>query len=157
MRTTNFDAVAASAPLNREASTIRDGSGDLWEPRKAPENVMHWGEPPLPLEPKPAQLPELSGKAYGRLTVIRYHGKPNGGKNAKGTWLVRCACGDYEVRRTEAIVRGLSGVRHEAMEPSCYVCTQVQAIQIQARKASTKASRKASAALLDRLSAEAKR
>lgn len=152
IRTTNFDALAAATPLDRQASVIRDGSGDIWREPDMPSNWAHWKAPP-PAEGKlPAGRPNYAGAIFGRLSVIRYHGK-SGLSNPQHVWLVRCSCGDYEVRREKSIAKALAGgvAASPDFAHSCKVCEQVQIIQGRARKANTQAARKTSAALLDRM------
>lgn len=150
VRTMNFDALAASAPLDAKASTVRDGAGDLWEPKlKAPHR--HWKAPPPPLAALPPNAEDLAGRKVGRLTVVRYHGKV--GKF--GRWLVRCQCGDYELRRRTAIVNYRPGDgRNEA---SCQACDYLRHIRWVAANAGSGRARNASdAAMLDELAAKAR-
>lgn len=102
MRTTNFDAIATSAPLDRQASVVRDGSGDLYE-FKVPDHQAHWDAPPVPIKPRPAGVEDLTGRKFGQLTAVRYHTNK---KNSGSMWLVRCSCGDYELRRAAVIKAG---------------------------------------------------
>ncbi len=104
MRTTNFDVIAASAPLNREASVARDGSGETWG-FEVHEQISHWKAPPLPTHRRPHGMSDLSGRSFGLLKVLRFHGYREG-KNAPALWLVRCSCGDYETRRHAKLVKG---------------------------------------------------
>lgn len=154
MRTTNFDALAAAAPLDRQASVIRDGSGDLWE-ANVPATVNRWLAPPA-LKPVETFLAgasadlakELIGKRFGRLTVLGVWADGNPKKNA--TWVCRCDCGYYEGRK----VRGLQGGGEDQM--ACHACVRLIWMQRSASK-NTKATRKASAAMLDQMAAAARR
>lgn len=52
----------------------------------------------LPRLRKPPKIaPKLTGVRFGRFTVVGMHG------TIRGVWVVRCACGDYEVRTAKAI------------------------------------------------------
>lgn len=155
VRTTNFDAIAAAAPLNREASTVRDGSGDIWSEPDVSGGQLHWKEPPQPLEARPKGVGDISGAKYGRLTVVRYHGR-SGVSTPVRVWLVRCACGDYEVRREKSIIRALQGDTPPVTEHSCRVCEHVQILQLKARSKSTKKRRRQDAGFLDRLATAAR-
>ncbi|MBP7704178.1 MAG: hypothetical protein KA105_02695 [Caulobacter sp.] len=116
IKTTDFDAIATSAPLDRQASIVRDGSGDHYV-APMPDHQAHWSAPPLPLAPRPADVEDLTGRTLGQLTVIRYHGRIGSGSR----WLVRCSCGDYELRKTRVIVR-----QHSAGSGGrCRVCDRV--------------------------------
>ena len=141
IRTTNFDALAASAPLDRQASVVRDGSGEGWEGR-VPAFVDHWKAPPAPLCAKPEEIPDLTGRRIGRLTVVRFHRRKNGGQ-----WLVRCDCGDYEVRRS-SVITDFKGT----LEACCHACDWLRLIKAKAAAKNTRSTREASSQALDRLS-----
>lgn len=138
--TMNFDAVAAAAPLNREASAVRDGSGDLWEAR-VPAHIKHWSAPPPQERPPPPDIADLTGLVRNRLTVVRYHGPAKDG----GRWLVRCACGNYELRRAKAIRKGGDE------EMACFVCVKVETLRRRGSGKNTRATRRAEEARLDAL------
>lgn len=123
MRTTNFDVIAASAPLNREASVVRDGSGDQYE-GKAPEYHAHWKAPPLPEDQFRPETggEDMTGVRFGRMVVVRYHRRHPRLRVAQ--WLVRCACGDYELRRTRAI-------KAAQEDHKCQVCDWFTHVQFQ--------------------------
>ncbi|MFW1675974.1 hypothetical protein ACG9H4_19300, partial [Acinetobacter baumannii] len=88
-------------------------SNDHWEAR-IPPTTPHWSAPPPPLAPKPDVVEDLTGRVVGLLTVVRYHGS----KKTKGSqWLVRCACGDYELRSTKAIINHAG-----QFEATCAAC-----------------------------------
>lgn len=143
MRTTNFDAIAAATPLNRTASTVRDGSGDQYE-GKVPDWHAHWKAPPLPesnLRTESGAV-DLAGLAFGQgMRVIRYHRS----RSKSAQWLVRCSCGDYELRSTRAI-------KSAAPTHVCQACDWFQHVKWQAqneRRGRTVAA--ADAAILDGL------
>lgn len=117
MRTTNFDAIAASAPLNRQASVVRDGSGDLYDPA-LPDGTEHWKAPPLPEAVMPPDTVDLSGRKVGRCTVVRYHRPHPTQKSVGAQWLIRCVCGDYEL---------MSGRAIKASKASNHVCRSCNA------------------------------
>lgn len=147
MRTMNFDAIATAAPLNREASTVRDGSGDQWDFSPV-EQIDHWKAPPLPTHPRPDALPDLTGKKLGRLTVVRFHGYREG-KNAPAVWLVRCPCGDYETRRHKTVVR--------AADPDdcCVICKKAEALRKRAMRPPSKKDKRRQAAAFAKIVGEA--
>lgn len=146
MRTTDFDAIAASAPLDRQASVVRDGSGDQFVGR-IPRDVEHWTAPPLPEAARPAQVKDLSGLAVGRMTVVRYH-RSHPKRGAR--WLVRCRCGDYEVRSTPALTGACAPERL-----MCCLCEQVELMR-RAPARDRVEDRAADEALFERLAAEAR-
>jgi hypothetical protein len=144
MRTTDFDAIATAAPLNREASTVRDGSGDQWTPT-IPATVLHWRDlpalrPPQSLSLQGRQaLADMQGTRFGRLTVIGLLDKEH--SSAPATWVCRCVCGAYEGRRMKALQSGKAVMCHE--------CRAVE--EIRATKTNTPAYRRQSEQLLSRL------
>lgn len=141
VRTTNFDAVAASAPLDRQASVIRDGSGEVWEAKICP-SILHFKAPPQQVSRKPRNKADLTGRVYGRLTVVRYHTTSGAGR---GIWLLRCVCGDYELRRGEKI-------REYVGDVCCAACRSLDRLRASTSAVGpTKAQRTSDAARLDRL------
>lgn len=139
MRTMDFDRIATAAPLDRQASVARDGSGDLWQ-AKVPEWHAHWNAPPLAERPMPPQTPDLSGRKFGRLTVIRYH---RAHKHKGAQWLVRCTCGAYELRCT-AVIKAEANPDH-----CCQACDWLKHINWRRNGSNTAETRKADEALLD--------
>lgn len=93
-RTMNWDAVAASHPLNTAASVVRDSPGEHWTP-KAKDDRIH-SDVPIPCAPLPDGADDLTGWRAGRLVVIGFHCRR---RRAGRMWVVRCICGAYEVRR----------------------------------------------------------
>jgi hypothetical protein len=144
--TMNFDAIAAAAPLDAQASVVRDGSGEHYEVT-VPAHIEHYTAPPRPQMPRPEGVEDLTGFQRGRFTVIRYH-SPTG---CGGKWLVRCACGDYELRRAKAIRKG------DEQDMSCFRCVHTDALRRRGSQANNRAKRRADEALLDRLAQGAKR
>jgi hypothetical protein len=139
MKTMDFDRIATSAPLDRQASVARDGSGDLWE-AKIPDFHPHWDTPPLPEKPMPGGTPDLSGMKVGRMVVVRFH-RTHHKRGAQ--WLVRCSCGAYELRQTSAVKKT------DDPDHCCYACQRVNNLRKRAASPATMARRKADEALLD--------
>jgi hypothetical protein len=148
-RTMNFDAIAAAAPLDAQAGAVRDGRGDHWV-AIVPDDVEHWSAPPLPEHERPADVPDISGLVVGCLTVVRYHRtRPSGSQRSR--WLVRCQCGDYELRRTRALAApAFPG------EMMCFACQAVETLRT-AHRRDTPADRAEDQALFERLAAKAVR
>lgn len=142
MRVTNWDAVAAAAPLDAQASMVRDGSGDHWE-AKIPQHYQRWATPPAPEAVFPfSNGVDLTGRFMGRLQVVRYHAPGKEG----GRWLVRCPCGYYELRRAKAIKA------NQNADHACFECERVNVLRKRASgKFNTTKTRARSAEALDRL------
>jgi len=147
LRTTNYDAISAAAPLDAQARLVRDGSGDQWQGR-IPADVEHWRAPPLPEAPLPSGVRNLAGLSVGRLTVVRYH-RTHPKRGAR--WLVRCQCGDYEVRSTKALTGSVPVERS-----MCHACGYLDGMQ-RAPTRDTAADRADDEALFERLAAKAVR
>jgi len=96
--TVNYNSLAASLPVNRDAALARDArSRDPWEPNKKIAQ-RHWSAPPR-LPRRPSAVPDLAGRKFGHFTVVGYFGPFRRGS----LWLVRCLCGDYETRKSHAV------------------------------------------------------
>lgn len=148
IRTTNFDALAAAAPLDRQASTIRDGSGDLWE-AKISETTKRWIAPP-PLKPLASLSPpgrafarEMVGQRFGRMVVLGV--LDDGGERKQASWVCRCDCGYYETKKAKSL--------RSPQESKCSACIGLEQLQTLDRARSTTETRKRDEALLDRIAA----
>lgn len=115
--TTNYDAIATAAPVNRQAALMRDGRGEVAEAPTSP-GQERWDSPPLPERNPPPDLPRLEGRVFGDgMRVVRYHGtRWNGAR-----WLVRCRCSWFELRSTKAI---LTAQADHACSACQYAATQ---------------------------------
>lgn len=118
MRTTNYDAIATSAPINKQAALMRDGRGPD-DQIAMPEFTDHWDAPPRQERLPPRDLPRLEGRIFGAgMRVVRYHtARSNGAR-----WLVRCSCGAYELRNTSAILTCQA-------DHACQACNHLQHIR----------------------------
>jgi hypothetical protein len=61
-------------------------------------NCLHWQNPPPFTTRLKENQPQIIGHKCGRLTVIGLS------TVVKGSWVVRCLCGDYETRRHKALM-----------------------------------------------------
>lgn len=104
---------------------------------------QRWRAPPAPLAPRPHNVQDLTGRPFGRMTVIGYH-KSKAGLGA--LWLVRCVCGYYELRRSKAIV-------NSGAEQSCSECTRLEHLRWRASSEAPKESRAALEARFEALAA----
>ena len=103
-----FDSVLASVPINKTAARIISG-GTHYEQKLNPAAHIAHSDCPLPIKPidvKRRRDPcfvNLLGKKTGRLTVIGLADFKHKDKTKSATWVVRCACGNYEHRSSKAI------------------------------------------------------
>lgn len=139
IKSVDFDAIAASVALDSTAGRVT-ARGDHWEPRKPrPESISHWDAPP-PMRsfvtPNGGANVDLTGTRFGRFTVVGLLAEA-GGKNRGDRWVVRCACGDYEVRSPKAIrliLAGFGELERNPMAGRCYDCMQLEKIKNDYRK-----------------------
>jgi hypothetical protein len=126
IRTMDWDAVAAAAPLDKAASVVRDGAGEHYDPEALGQ--PHWTTPP-PTTKAPGHRADLTGVSVGRLRVVGYsHSHPKGGSR----WVVRCTCGDYELRTSKAIEEPGPNGTHE---PMCRKCGRMEYMKREAKAA----------------------
>lgn len=93
--TSNPDIALTNAPANATAARVVSG-GTHYEPEINLAKHDHWETPPK-TKRVPRDAPQLIGHRCGRLTVIGLYAK------RAGRWVVRCACGAYELRTTKAL------------------------------------------------------
>lgn len=60
-------------------------------------NCLHWQNPPPFTTRLQKDHPQIIGQKFGRLTVIGLS------TTIRGSWVVRCVCGDYETRKHKAL------------------------------------------------------
>ena len=100
MKTTNWDAVIASAPLNTDAAKARDGGGVGWTPEVRREEDFVRSHAPIKIRAIVwhQTWSDLAGLKVGKLTVIGCADLPGRSKKRPAAWVVRCVCGYYETR-----------------------------------------------------------
>ena len=104
-KTTNWDAVAASAPLDVTAARVM---GAVGEPSAFRKKVIGetYRRDFAPPKVKPREVirgVNLTGLVVGRLTVIGLADLPERNKKRNAAWVVRCVCGAYEMRTARAL------------------------------------------------------
>lgn len=102
IRTVDFDRLASSAPVNKQAAADYSASGGVWAPEKKINN-RRWLSPPE-TRPVPTNSLDLTGCRAGRFVVVGLLARdPVLSKNAPAKWVCRCSCGAYETRRAVVI------------------------------------------------------
>lgn len=82
-------------------------------------NAMVSSMTPLPMIEFPGPDDKnLTGLNVDRLTVMGFSVLKGSGTGAKGRWVVRCACGRYEIRSSRALKRR----RTRGKVESCHEC-----------------------------------
>lgn len=112
MRTTDWDALAASAPINADAARAVVYGYGTEEP-----TLLEHAKQQLPVN---ANFVNLIGLKKGWLQVIAYAGSNRNIGSAR--WIVRCICGRYEFRRTRAL-------RPDVTNDRCADCSRLRSIQ----------------------------
>jgi hypothetical protein len=108
-QSSSFERIFTSAPLNKTAALVTGKGVHFDDTAKLKRNPghRHFEAPPVCVDPKDyPQAPEfqdLRGRKIGRMKVVGYLGTLGYSKWAKGAWLVRCVCGDYETRKAKTI------------------------------------------------------
>lgn len=122
MRTTNYDALAASHPLNTTAAVVRDGLGESWDP-EVTDGRIH-SAIPLPLIRCEPGARDLTGLVVDRLTVMGlYCRKPKGARY----WSCRCVCGAFEARKERKLLEKRDLPKHDPLE--CFKCDKLHYAQ----------------------------
>lgn len=109
LRSVDFDTVAPLMPFDKTASQVA-GKGEHFE-YSPPQDVVR-SETPIetrratPREKLDPGYVDLTGVKVGRLSVI---GIAAASSQEKRRWVVRCQCGDYEIRRSKVIRRWMEG------------------------------------------------
>lgn len=116
----DFDHVAPLRPVDLTAGRVAS-AGAHWDPKIVlPPGYMHWDAPP-PMKPfvdNRNNESDLTGKQIGRFKVLGLLD----GKKGEARWVVRCVCGDYEVRRSIALKVALNVGEFASGSDCCIVC-----------------------------------
>lgn len=98
-RVTLWEKLPATTPLNKTAAKVVSQRGDHYNPDVNYSGHWHADAPPrmrkIPARSKAAA--KMIGHRTGRLKVVGLYA----GKTSK--WVVRCSCGDYELRTARAL------------------------------------------------------
>jgi hypothetical protein len=112
MRTTDYDKLAACAPLDQTAAVVTGQAGCVVLGDEASDDntsLFLSTRNPLPLKKITSQMKahhqfvDFTGRPYGQMTVLGLHRDAPPKKGAR--WVVRCPCGTYETRRTRILRR----------------------------------------------------
>ena len=95
-------------PVNKVAARVV-ANGESFELRTLPTEVC--SGLPLPTKPVPGGVEDLSGRKFGRLTVIGLSA------DLRGRWVCRCTCSNYVIRRTAAVLNAAP----DSSCPQCYL------------------------------------
>ena len=117
-KTTIFDRLLTSTPLNTTAAKVTAGG--------SADDDVDMGPPPIKsASPQAARNPsfiDLTGKQYGRLTVIGLHDSKRGSESEGASWVCRCICGNWCLQKTKAVKRA-------SPEASCQECFEKRSAQ----------------------------
>ncbi len=131
MKSADWDTVAPLQPLDRVAGQV-SSKGEHFEANILPTTVI--SDVPIPTrnptveERKDPGFRDLAGVRMGRLTV-KGIAKDIKSNNRGQAWVVRCVCGNYEIRRTPAIKQFIQGRAKSDDEPCCSWCVHTRRLQ----------------------------
>jgi hypothetical protein len=127
-RTTQFDRIFASSPLDAKAGRVTAQVDEVFESKK--KITQQHSDVPLPMRPIPrnSTTPNLINRSVGRLTVAGLSATGKSRPNRGALWVVRCVCGRYETRRTSSILSAANA------SDACEECRQTAFIQQQAAR-----------------------
>lgn len=139
-----WDRVLSSAPVNATVAGVTNSKGDTWEYRHK-SGALRWEDAPPPTVPLPDNSKIKIGHQQGRVRVVGAYAR--GGNNGT-VWLVRCACGAYETRRSKSLLKT------KAEEDMCACCNKVQQLKRRHKFLNTKAGQEWSKANVKPLMSE---
>jgi hypothetical protein len=103
---TNWDALVASAPLNKQAALDASAKGGAFVPRVKFHPDTHIHAEIQPKIRKAHSSDDLTGRIFGRLKVLGLADLPNRNPGRKTAWVVQCICGRYENRKAKGLKDG---------------------------------------------------
>lgn len=114
-QTTDYEVLAASTPINRQAAIDMAARGNVQSPEDLTEKLAQARQGITHSDRCNPEFKDMTGFKKGRLTVI---GKARGTPDGAARWLVRCICGRYETRRTRAL-------RPDNPNDRCFECDRL--------------------------------
>lgn len=117
-----LDRIITSTPVDRTAADVTERQGEHWSPQL--EDNERCFELPPPTRPVPADAPRLIGIRVGRLTVIGLHA--DSGQSNGASWVCRCTCGRYQLRKAKSLTQPNSNSR---TEPMCAACDRLEHVR----------------------------
>jgi hypothetical protein len=123
-----LNAVITSVPANATAARVMGRGEQSWKPANPrPFGRLHWDHPPPMKDFFGEPHKNFTGRRFGRFVVVGLLDQ-DGGKR----WVVRCACGDFEVRTPQSIALRIAGFEPNDSNPCwdrCWNCGQLTVIQ----------------------------
>lgn len=128
MKTTDFDILAASGPVDKVAARVTGTKKPEYEYET---HNKHWKAPPAEMRPIPDNLNYRGlkrGDVFGRFTVVGlwYKQVRKTGAPARAKYVVRCTCGDYEIRTAYDMKRNKARIHHQN---ACFNCMRWESVK----------------------------
>lgn len=122
IRTVDFDRLATSVPLNKQAAQDYNATGEAPQSRdRGPCEVFL--APPAG-RPTPSGVQDFAGCRFGNAKSIHLRARqPGDGKNRVASWVMRCDCANFYLRNHRRLVETPPGAPIE----ECPVCTRDRA------------------------------
>lgn len=103
IRTVDFDRLASSTPLNKQAAVDYNATGEQPSCKASGGHVL-LAPPRMRPVPTVSTFVDLTGRRFGSLAVIGLKAiEPEDGKWAETRWVCRCTCGNYTLRRADKL------------------------------------------------------
>ena len=141
MKTTDWDALAAGAPVNAAADAVTTGRGNRhFEPAMKPHSGHFHSHAPPKMRPRRELTTEISrqkhdelvGKRINRLIVVGLAVPLSDSRTARryAQWVVRCDCGMYETRKSKA----LRNPNPRPLHSQCRACQTIETNRLRYEK-----------------------
>ncbi len=95
------DDFHARRPVDKKAALVT-GRGSSYTHLTSGQHALEWKVPPVGEMPYPG-VPDLRGRKFGRFTVMYFFRTHRKKKSKRQLWIVRCTCGVYSYRSSNAI------------------------------------------------------
>jgi len=116
------NSVVVRNPIDRNAFNVVQPGDAPWPTRSGGE--WRGAAPPLLRDRRPNDQQDMTGRTFGKLTVIGLSTKA--GKDSRGgaaCWICRCECGYFVARKTKAVRNSRNNY------DACTQCRHVEALK----------------------------
>lgn len=107
LKENDLSILYSKSPIDKTAAKVTSKGPDYSLSNYKPENEVD-SVLPYPCLSCPIGVHDLKGEKWGRIQVIGFHSTRRSGRAKKVVsekWVVKCACGMYSIRTSQAIKR----------------------------------------------------